>query len=219
MEMSRVQAAALYEEARQRWETGNASGALARLQRCLEVVETLDDRRWQAELEREVGQIHYQLHQVAEAMDWYDRARARFASLADPAGEGWTLIRLGEAAHLQGDYGAARARFEEALPLLRAAGDPRGEGVALGRLGQACWEAGDAPAGLRHLVHGLALLVPGEAPEAASLRDDLHHRGRSLDPAAFRARVESATTDAAVRAFVLGSGPGARGQGSGAEGA
>ena len=173
-------------------------------------MEALADRRWQAELEREVGQIHYQLHQVAEALDWYGRARALFAALADPVGEGWTLIRLGEAAHLQGDYGAARAHLEEALPFLRAAGDLRGEGVALGRLGQACCEAGEAPVGLRHMVQGLALLVPGGAPEAASLRDDLRHRGRALDPAGFRVLVERATTDAAVRAFVMdeAQGPG-----------
>src|SRR6266511_3966861 len=103
MHSTRVHAEALHEEARQRWSTGNGSGALARLRQCLALVAELGDRRWQAELKREVGEIHHQLYELAEAFSWYQRAREGFAALGDPAEEGRTLVRLGEVEHLRGD--------------------------------------------------------------------------------------------------------------------
>src|SRR5262245_61362777 len=133
----RVRAAEIYEEARQRRFSGNPSGALLRYERCLELAEELGDRRWQAEIEREVGEMHHELYELPAALHRYERARARFLEVGDAQEAGLTRCLAARVRLLRGSYQEAQAEFAVIVEEALARADTRLEGVARAGLGQA----------------------------------------------------------------------------------
>ena len=173
MSDQRVRAAEMYEEARQRRFSGNPSGALVRYERCLELAEELVDRRWQAEIEREVGEMHQELYELPAALDRYERARACFTELGD-AKEAWLTQLLAARVYLlRGSYQEARRQFTVVLEEAVVQGDERLEGMARAGLGQALCEEGRPEEGLPEIKRGLERLVAAAAPEADEVRDQI----------------------------------------------
>src|SRR5262245_39735524 len=84
-------------------------------------------------------------------------------------------VAAGLLAQLHGDYVEARAGFEAALGLRRAAGDRRGESEALNRLGVLAYEHGDLAAAEVH--HSAALAIQRDLSDALGVADSLAHLG------------------------------------------
>lgn len=129
-------AAELLEEAQNRRATGNPSGAMARFQRCVEVLEALGESRWQAEIEREIGDMQLDFHELHDALNHYSSARNRFAGLGEEVEEALTIGRIGQVRYLIGDYAAAADQFREALARLTDSGNPVAEAAMSEWLGR-----------------------------------------------------------------------------------
>jgi len=94
---------------------------------------------------RFVGALYwywYALGQFREARQLVDRALA-MGGASDPVFRGRALVSSALTALAQGDYPRSCANFEEAIPLLRAAGDDDGTGAALAKYGAARMLGGD----------------------------------------------------------------------------
>ncbi|HEY5428324.1 MAG TPA: tetratricopeptide repeat protein [Solirubrobacteraceae bacterium] len=88
-----------------------------------------------AELASALWPFYYQRGYYAEARSWYERALAHEAELA-PSVALDALLRAGEVAFLQCDYGVARGHLERTLGLLGGdEADRRAEAIARQRLG------------------------------------------------------------------------------------
>jgi predicted ATPase/DNA-binding SARP family transcriptional activator len=81
------------------------------------------------------GHLAYWVTDFARGAQLVDRARAIFAGLGDPLGEGRALRRRGAIAAATDDMPAARAALEASLERLEAAGDDREIGTTLLHLG------------------------------------------------------------------------------------
>ena len=94
---------------------------------------------------RFVGALYwywYALGQFREARQLVDRALA-MPGASDPLRRGRALVSSALTALAQGEYALSCAHFEEAIPLLRAAGDDDGTGSALAKYGAARMLGGD----------------------------------------------------------------------------
>src|SRR5215218_9685711 len=84
----------------------------------------------------------YALGQFREARQLVNRALA-MSGASDPVLRGRALVSSALTALAQGEYPLSCANFEEAIPLLRAAGDDDGVGAALAKYGAARMLGGD----------------------------------------------------------------------------
>jgi predicted ATPase/DNA-binding SARP family transcriptional activator len=84
----------------------------------------------------------YALGQFREARQLVNRALA-MSGASDPVLRGRALVSSALTALAQGEYPRSCANFEEAIPLLRAAGDHDGVGAALAKYGAARMLGGD----------------------------------------------------------------------------
>jgi predicted ATPase/DNA-binding SARP family transcriptional activator len=106
---------------------------------------------------RFVGALYwfwYALGQFREARQLVDRALA-MGGASDPILRGRALVSSALTALAQGDYPLSCAHFEEAIPLLRAAGDDDGLGAALAKYGASRMLGGDLAGAIRTLDEAL----------------------------------------------------------------
>ena len=107
---------------------------------------------------RFVGALYwfwYALGQFREARQLVNRALAT-AAASDPVLRGRALVSSALTALAQGEYPLSCAHFEEAIPLLRAAGDDDGLGSALSKYGAARMLGGDLTGAIETLDEALA---------------------------------------------------------------
>jgi predicted ATPase/DNA-binding SARP family transcriptional activator len=97
----------------------------------------------------------YALGQFREARQLVDRALA-MGGASDPILRGRALVSSALTALAQGEYPRSCANFEEAIPLLRAAGDDDGLGAALAKYGAARMLGGDLAGAIGTLDEALA---------------------------------------------------------------
>jgi predicted ATPase/DNA-binding SARP family transcriptional activator len=97
----------------------------------------------------------YALGQFREARQLVDRALA-MGDARDPDLRGRALVSSALTALAQGEYPLSCAHFEEAIPLLRAAGDDDGLGSALAKYGAARMLGGDLSGAIGTLDEALA---------------------------------------------------------------
>ena len=106
---------------------------------------------------RFVGALYwywYALGQFREARQLVDRALAMRGE-HDPLRRGRALVSSALTALAQGDYPLSCAHFEEAIPLLRAAGDDDGVGAALAKYGASRMLGGDVAGAIATLDEAL----------------------------------------------------------------
>ena len=68
--------------------------------------------------------------------------RRALAVVSDDAERGRVLVKLGDALQPQGRLPESEAAYDEAIPVLRAAGEDRAAALALSNLGRALWRHG-----------------------------------------------------------------------------
>ena len=122
-------------------------------------------------------------------------------------------LDLGVVHHLGRELGAARQRYETALPLLRAADDPRAEGRCIGNLGALCHDEGDFPTAAQWYRRAIALFEDaGDARQRANclgnlavLEQELGHRDAARELYERAAALLETIGDARVLAITLGN--------------
>ncbi len=191
LERPRLAAAQLLEEARSRRAQNNFPAALSRYERCIELLATLGEDAWLAEVETELGHFHQEQYDLAHAIIWYRRAADR---LQGQGGE--ALFRLGQVYHLGGQLPDAEASLRQALA---AQPPPPLEARAMAALGQVLCEQGLTDEGIGQQVAALAVLRARGDAEADRVREQLRGWRERLGRARFAAAVERATDDPALR--------------------
>ncbi|HSP19560.1 MAG TPA: tetratricopeptide repeat protein, partial [Myxococcaceae bacterium] len=110
-----------------------------------------DGLRMEAERLRSEADHHVASQEAARfprALEAYGAALDRFTTLGDPLEQAITLEHRAQLLEQTNRLREARAAFEQALPLWRAAGDRSGESTTLNGLGLVLTELGDPRAGL-----------------------------------------------------------------------
>ena len=199
----RLEAALLYEEAQARRAEGNASGALSRYRRLLEIAAGLDDHAWCADLWFELGDMYHGACDGLEARRWYDRALAAYAGLGDARRTAETRRRCGEVEQLLGDMQGAEQLFQEAVAGAQAIGDSAIEGRALASLGNLWWELGRADEGAAAMIQGLRMLDPASPGDAARVQEHIRAWSRRIAAGHYRRIIEASAVDPELCARLL----------------
>jgi len=91
--------------------------------------------------------------------------RRALAVVSDEAERGRVLVKLGDALQPQGRLPESEAAYDEAIPVLRAAGQDRAAALALSNLGRALWRHGLTVRAREVGVESVALLEGSPSPE------------------------------------------------------
>jgi class 3 adenylate cyclase/tetratricopeptide (TPR) repeat protein len=84
--------------------------------------------------------------------------RRALAMMIDGAARAKVLVKLGDALQPLGRLVESAASYEEAIPVLVAAGDERAAGLAMVNLGRVLWRHGDTQRAREESAHAIALL-------------------------------------------------------------
>ena len=91
--------------------------------------------------------------------------RRALATLADGPQRAGVLVKLGDALQPQGRLLESEAAYEEAIPVLRAAGENHDAAVAMGMLGRALWRHGKTARAREIASAGVDLLEADRGPD------------------------------------------------------
>ena len=91
--------------------------------------------------------------------------RRALAVVSDDAERGRVLVKLGDALQPQGRLPESEAAYDEAIPILRAAGEDRAAALALSNLGRALWRHGLTVRAREVGVESVDLLEGSPSPE------------------------------------------------------
>ena len=140
-----------------------------------------------AEARLSMGHLAYWVTDFAQGAGLVDEARALFADLGDPLGEGRALRRRGAIAAATDDVPAARAYLEASLERLELAGVEREIGTTLLHLGSLLADEGIVDAARPALERSLAIALASSDPLAKghvlAALTLAHWKGRDLDAA------------------------------------
>ena len=191
LERPRLAAAQLLEEARARRAQNNFPAALSRYERCVELLATLGEEAWLAEVETELGHFHQEQYNLSHAVIWYRRAADRLQGRAYEA-----HFRLGQVYHLGGQLPDAEGSFRQALA---AQPNLAFRAQVMAALGQVLCEQGRVEEGLAQQVAAYEWLRAESEAGAERVREQLRGWRERLGRARFTAAVEGATDDPALR--------------------
>ncbi len=147
----------------------------------------LGEHRWAAATENEIGLDLWLLRDAAAARLAFERSAAAFAALGDRYGEGGARANLCLLDFAAGELAAGLACYDQALPLLEAAGAPSLAAAALANIGRAHDLLGDSEAAAaayeKALARAGAAAEEGTAARALNNLAVLHQRMGELDAA------------------------------------
>lgn len=149
----------------------NLRAALARYEKAIPMVESLDDRWLLAAIYHLGGLVHDSLNQYRESIEWYERALTLRQQQGDARGEGETLANMAVAHRVMGNAAPSLELYERALGLARASGDVLTESSVLHNIGTARWFLGEFSKGAESYREAIRLrrLIGNRAGEADSL--------------------------------------------------
>jgi tetratricopeptide (TPR) repeat protein len=149
--------------------------ALAR--KLLAAAESENDRRYQALGHLMLGIALSLRNDGASSQRSLRRAREIFKAIGDTTGEGRAMMSMGAVAlDIDLDADAARALYDECLPMMRRSGDRQQYAIALGNVGEIDRLEGDYAAALRHAGEALEIFRElGEHARAAWQLTNMAH--------------------------------------------
>jgi tetratricopeptide (TPR) repeat protein/transcriptional regulator with XRE-family HTH domain len=106
-------------------EQGRFEAAINELGNSLEIFEQLDDAYGQGNALANLGEVCRLAGRAHEAVEFCERGLALFREVGDRSDEAEALTRLGSALDAIGQRALARARWQEALEILRAIESPK----------------------------------------------------------------------------------------------
>jgi predicted ATPase/DNA-binding SARP family transcriptional activator len=167
------------------WIGRHPAEGLERLGHLIEAAKP--DRPMLAEALLSRGHLAYWVTDFTEGADIVEQARALFAALGDPLGEGRALRRQGAIAAATDDVPQARAFLEASLERLEEAGVEREIGTTLLHLGSLLADEGIVDAARPALERSLAIALASSDPLARghvlAALTLAHWKGRDLDAA------------------------------------
>jgi tetratricopeptide (TPR) repeat protein len=107
--------------------TRNAEGSKDYLNRALEILGEIGDRRGQGSVLLGLCSAHRRLEEFYQCQVYGEQALALARETGERREEGWALVELGKARRTSGDYAGAAAYWEPALPIFEETGSRRGE--------------------------------------------------------------------------------------------
>lgn len=131
--------------------------AIEYYQGALALFESLGEESHAASILNNLGRAHYDLGELAEAVNAWNRALPIMRRLQDPAGEASSLGNLALAHRYLGDVQEALDAYDRSLELLRAAGGRAAEGRALNNRGRFYVLLGENRQALADLAAALAI--------------------------------------------------------------
>lgn len=171
-------------------EGGHYGDALSVNAQAIAVARRTGDRRAEAHLLTNLGDIHRWLGQYRPAIEHLRRALTLHRQTGDRQGEARTLSDLGIVEERLGDLSAATRHHRRALQLCRASGDRYGEAAARTNLGNVHTRPDHYPQAITELEHALEIFRTlgertGQATALANL-GDVHASLGQLELAAER---------------------------------
>jgi CHAT domain-containing protein/tetratricopeptide (TPR) repeat protein len=107
------------------------------------LAQTNTERKAEAEKVMQRGCEQLQSSRFTAALQSWQQALLIYREIKDRQGEGKTLVNLGLAYHILGDYGKAIEYYQQSLPILREIKDSKTEGIALYNFGNTYDSLGD----------------------------------------------------------------------------
>jgi len=126
--------AALAQEGREEYRTGNFEAARVRLYEAYEAYKAVNDLNGIAETANDVGVLYTVQQRYTEAESWLLQAHSRFVELQDYEGEAQTLGNLGSMCQARGDLKQAAAYLKQAADRFHLVGDDEKRSTTLGVL-------------------------------------------------------------------------------------
>ncbi|WP_052433825.1 AfsR/SARP family transcriptional regulator [Streptacidiphilus melanogenes] len=117
------------------------------LRQCADAADASGDRLGQAECLTELGRIHMQRGDFADAQRAHDVSLALYRALRSQLGEANAIYESGSVHIYRGDYAAAAPLLEQCLELYREIGSDLGQANTLFQLGRAYRLTGDLARG------------------------------------------------------------------------
>jgi tetratricopeptide (TPR) repeat protein len=153
-----------------------------------------------------LGLLHQNRGDLTQALFYYDRCRAQYVAMDEPALGVW-LLQATAGIHLaQGNVATARQESEEVLGASRKTGDRSHEAQALGTLGTILALRGSLAEARQLLDQALAVLRGGRDPEPVVplLVESVDVLARLGDTAGARSQAEQGLTAARKAGYRLG---------------
>jgi tetratricopeptide (TPR) repeat protein len=125
--------------------------------RALDAVRVCGDRRGEAALLMELGEMQLERQHYAEAGELLARAGELFEACGERLGAALVDEKLGRLAMIGADLDAAQRRFDRSAEVLRALGRPGNLAIVLRCLGQVNLSRADHPAAETHLAEAAEL--------------------------------------------------------------
>jgi len=136
------------------WRTGDLDGALKTLEWALALAQArAGDAHLAAQIEGNLGNVHYEQGHLAEAEACWRSALATFDALNVVFDKVGLLNNLGGLTFSRQDYATALSYFQDSLALARDLGDERGINEALHNLALVCGCLNE-PEDVRNVNHG-----------------------------------------------------------------
>jgi tetratricopeptide (TPR) repeat protein len=130
--------------------SGNAVVAQPLHERALALAQDLDEPKFKAHVQLEMGRLQMELGHLERATTWLKQALQEYHQIQDHDGEITTLIALGNLLSLQGDYAGAESCLEQGFHLAQAQQDIQNKAALLYALGYAAALAQDWPKAIIH---------------------------------------------------------------------
>lgn len=139
--------------------SGRIKEAISEIKYALMEAEILGDLSGQAMSLQGLGNIHIDLGELENALDFYQRAHAIYVRRDDRHGQALALSGIGITDWFQGRFAEACNNYERAVTMLREVGDRRFEGITLNRLAIIKIEQDELAEAQSIMERALALLI------------------------------------------------------------
>ncbi len=137
---------------------GENKKALGLFKRALEIDITLRDRRGEAQLINNIGEVQYGLGDLPRSLSFYQQALPIWHELGDRRGEALTLLNFGYTYSDLGQMREAFNFFNQALSLWQATRERRGEALTLTAIGRLYSRIGESQAAMDFFERSMQLI-------------------------------------------------------------
>ncbi|MBD2615063.1 CHAT domain-containing protein [Nostoc punctiforme FACHB-252] len=147
--------------------------AIVKWQEALKLWQQVDDKRWEATILNNIGNVYDSLGEKQQALKYLNQALPIFRAVQDNKGEATTLVGIGFVYDSLGEKQQALKYYNEALFIRRAVEDRGGEAAILVGIGNVYSSLGEKQQALKYFNQALPIhrAVENKGGEAATLNN------------------------------------------------